>query len=155
MKKWKLTILQQLLVANFLLVFGVLWSFEQPAATYKLSETYETRNIASTSLSPDQHTSVEKFQEMLVYDLPCSQQEIETSAEYIRLKMTECLEQAKKQSVENRSTGAKAVLFDQQKGILSTDFIKLRDGHNQIEIRWQDENGNSQMFQVAVNRTNF
>lgn len=86
--------------------------------------------------------------EMDVVSVPCweksSSKALETSAHWVRLTGRHCqapLGDADAISVRNVSNGYVATVFPTQNKNLTTDYIPLRSGHNEILIRFNQEDG--------------
>lgn len=154
MRKYTLSLNQKIIIANFALFAAVFWSLQKPASTYKLSETYETRSIASIQPKGNHKTSIEKFREMIVYQLDCSTDKLNTQAEYIRLEINECLNvSSQNHRITNHRTGSQAIIFDLPEQKLSTDFLKLRNGVNRIELQWTNPDGSTEIKEFKIERT--
>ncbi|MEC9283299.1 MAG: hypothetical protein VX642_11330 [Bdellovibrionota bacterium] len=154
MRKYKISLNQKIILANLALLGAVFWSLQKPASTYKLSESYETRSIASIQPKQNEKTSIEKFREMIVYQLDCNSDTIDTQAEYIRLEINECLNVSKlNHKIINHRTGSQAIIFNLPSKRLSTDFLKLRSGTNKIELQWMNSDGQIEVREFNIERT--
>ena len=154
MKSFKINLNQKILLTNIALLGAVFWSLQKHANTYKLSESYETRSIASIQPKQNEKTSIEKFQEMIVYQLDCNSEKLDTQAEYIRLEIKDCLNASKlDHKIINHRTGSQAIVFELPSNKLSTDFLKLRNGLNKIELQWTNLEGKTEIREFSIERT--
>lgn len=77
----------------------------------------------------------------------------ETDARWIRLTGHPCQNQnLDSVTVRNLSNGYVATVFPAQKGELTTDFIPLQMGQNDILIRFENEPGSSLESQFSIKR---
>jgi hypothetical protein len=78
-----------------------------------------------------------------------------TTARQLRLKMDLCHGRAanlEKSNVLNRSNGFEATLFQMEQGHVSSDYINLVDGENQIAMKFIDDKGRSISTTITVSR---
>jgi hypothetical protein len=134
-----------MIFANLLMMGFSVWSFSKPSKAWQVSKSSEARFIASEDHAPEQ----ESFEEMLSFESPCDNQNIETKARYVRLKLDACeLSKNTKWKIINKATGSEAHILKNE-SLTSTDFIYLADGENLIELQAIDEKDSRRTYQIA------
>jgi hypothetical protein len=93
---------------------------------------------------------------MDVVQLPCWEAKDLTTpskgSRWVRLIGRLCQNADAEVTVRNLSNGYLATVFEARPGVLTTDFIPLENGSNEIQIRWMQESGAYSENKVLLTR---
>ena len=145
-----LSILGSLSFVSLALWVAIGWSYAQPAQSFKLAETYESRSIASVTAT--EKSTASAFQSMRDLQIPCEDYQTHMDGQYLRLELIACKDLGTLEQIENRSTGIRADWFKLSQQLYSTDYIRLRPGANRIEIQRRKGKDKLHVQEIVVER---
>lgn len=113
---------------------------ESSSAIFAMNSTSLTRGIASA------HAADPKANTETLVNLSCSDtnQTFETASTRLRLKGANCTEDGNiplNTQVRNKTNGYVATVFHRSPMDFTTDYINLREGQNEIDVKFQTEKG--------------
>ena len=109
------------------------WTERRPAQTQTLSVNRSPTARIPAALAQDSKSIIHFDCRNPVFN------SLTTPAQYLRILGQHCKREGVKILVKNHQTNADAELFWMNKSSFSTDLIRLKSGHNDLEMTYQNE----------------
>jgi hypothetical protein len=113
---------------------------ETTSSIFTINSSVITRNISSINSSD----AVPSSETLLNLNCSDPNQTYETSSTRLRLKGESCVDDgqpALTTQVRNKTNGYVATVFHRSPMAFTTDYINLREGSNEIDVKFQSEKG--------------